>query len=66
MFIIFTKPSFFDLIFSYPFVCVFLFFFIFILMFGEERDIKESKNTYLAPFLTEVGNRILIEITSSE
>ena len=34
-------------------------------MFGDERDIKESKNTYLTPFLAEVGNRILIELTSS-
>ena len=43
-------------------VCFFIFF-IFILMFWEERDIKESKNTYLTLFLTEVSNGTLIEIT---
>ena len=44
------------------FVCVFLFIYFF-LIFLEERDIKESKNTYLTLFLTEVGNRTLIDIT---
>ena len=32
-------------------------------MFWEERDIKESKNTYLAQFLTEVSNKTLTEQT---
>ena len=32
-------------------------------MLWEERDIKESKNIYLASFLTEVGNGTLIELT---
>ena len=31
-------------------------------MFCEERDIKVSKNTYLAKFLTDVGNKTLTEI----
>ena len=31
-------------------------------MFWEERDIKESKNTYLTIFLSEVGKGTLIEI----
>ena len=34
-------------------------------MFGEERDIKESKITYLTLFLTKVDNWTLIELTSS-
>ena len=34
-------------------------------MFWEERDIKESKNTYLAPFLIEVDNGTLIELALS-
>ena len=35
-------------------------------MFWEERDIKKNKNTYLFPFLIEVGNGTLTELTSGE
>ena len=34
-------------------------------MFWEERGIKESKNTYLALFLIEVGNETLTELILS-
>ena len=34
-------------------------------MFGDERDIKESKNTYLISFLTEVCHKILMGLISS-
>ena len=32
-------------------------------IYREEKDIKESKNTYLASFLTWVGYGILTELT---
>ena len=37
--------------------------FYYIFMFWEERDIKYSKNTYLASFLAEVSYKILTELT---
>ena len=36
--------------------------FLLLFMFREMRDIKESKNTYLAQFLTEVSNGILTNL----
>ena len=44
--------------------CFLLLLLLLLLMFWEERDIKESKNIYLASFLIEVGNGTLTELTS--
>ena len=43
-----------------------IFIYFYFLMFCEERDIKVSKNTYLAQFLTEVGNGTQTEIILGE
>ena len=43
------------------FLILFSLILLYFFKFWEEKDIKESKNIYLASYLMEVGNETLIE-----